>query len=189
MNTGILLSMLTSRSIFITFETANCAFGEEYMPLFIYLLGDMRPDENGVWWQDIVRKEVPPDEEIRYLDPAKKRKGPGESEDLQEFFSLDLFFAAKSDIIFGNITAKNPGGHMGALELGFVLGQAGGEKLVIIVNQDPDRSENPFYRYRSCINAAGNPNKVYKTLDEGIVMLKRAVAQFRKHLDPKEAIG
>ncbi|OGZ97619.1 MAG: hypothetical protein A3G49_03510 [Candidatus Sungbacteria bacterium RIFCSPLOWO2_12_FULL_41_11] len=159
------------------------------MPFYIYFCGGMRPNKNGIYWQDIVRKAVPPDKDIRYLDPCKKRKVPGENEDLQEFFALDLFWAGMAHIIFVNMEPTNPGGHMGALEIGYVLGQAGREKLVIIVNQDPSDSDNALYRYRGVINAAGNPNKVYKTIDEGIVMLKRAVAQFRENPDAKEAYG
>ncbi len=158
------------------------------MPLYVYLCGGMRP-RDGVYWQDIVRAAVPPDENIVYLDPCKKRKGPEEKEDLPEFMAYDLFDAAKADIIFVNMEPENPGGFMLCVEVGYGMGIHGNKQMRIIVNQDPENSDNPLYRYRRCINGLGNPNKVYKTLDEGIVMLRRVVAQFRKEVDVDEARG
>ncbi|OHA10943.1 MAG: hypothetical protein A3H69_05890 [Candidatus Sungbacteria bacterium RIFCSPLOWO2_02_FULL_47_9] len=157
--------------------------------MYIYLCGGMRPDKDGVFWQDRVRQAVPPDENIVYLDPCKKRKGLGEKEDLPEFTAYDLFDAAKADIIFVYMEPSNPGGFMACVEIGYAMGIHGNRQIRIIVNQDPENSENPFYRYRRCINALGNPNKVYKTLDEGIVMLRRVVAQFRKNVDASEVLG
>jgi len=91
-------------------------------------------------WQDIVRARLP---NLEILDPSEHNL-----ENPEEYTAWDLAAVRRSDVLFGNMEASNPGGYALALEIGYA--KALGKRIYLVDGLVDQKTRRHFEMVRQC---------------------------------------